>query len=262
MRRPLLLRLLPDRLRLSAWARLYQPAAAKWRPLYRAAPLRFAPGVVMDLSHGDRVSDCIAFTGVYELPLTRHLLRLARRGGTLIDVGANLGYFTLLWAAANPANRVFAFEASPRNIEWLARNVAMNQLDRRVRVIPRAAGREPGALRFDPGPADQTGWGGFAEAGPIAVDVVRVDQAAEYPPEITLLKVDIEGADAWALMGCEHLLRERRVKQVWFEQNKPRMRGLGIREDEAQQFLRSVGYEARPQSDPRGEIVDWSATPA
>jgi FkbM family methyltransferase len=198
---------------------------------------------------------------VYELPLTRHLLRLARCGGTLIDVGANLGYFTLLWASANPTNRVFAFEASPRNIEWLTRNVTLNQLDRRVRIVPHAAGREAGVLRFDPGPVEQTGWGGFAETGPIAVDVVRVDPAADYPSEITFLKVDIEGADAWAIMGCEQLLRERRVKQVWFEQNKPRMRGLGIREDEAQRFLRSVGYESRPRSDPHGELVDWSAAP-
>lgn len=261
MRRPLLLRLLPDRLRLSAWARLYRPAPPKWRPLYQAAPLRFAPGVTMELVPGDVISDSIAFTGVFELPLSRDMRTLARRGGALIDVGANLGYFTLLWAAANPANRVFAFEASPRNVELLTRNVERNGFDRQVRVIPCAAGREVGSLAFDPGPADQTGWGGFAASGPITVDVVRVDQAAQYPPEVTLLKVDVEGADAWALMGCERLLRDRRVMQVRFEQNKPRMRALGIPEDEAQRFLRSVGYDPRPLTDPRGDLVEWFAVP-
>jgi FkbM family methyltransferase len=215
----------------------------------------------MELIPGDVISDSIAFTGVYELPLSRRLFRLARRGGTLIEVGANLGYFTLLWAAADPANRVFAFEASPRNVELLTRNVARNGFDRRVRVFPQAAGREAGSLAFDPGPAGQTGWGGFSAAGPVTVDVVRVDQAAEYPPEIAVLKVDVEGADAWALRGCERLLRERRVRQVWFEQNKPRMRALGIPADDAQQYLRSVGYDPRPLSDPRGELVEWSAVP-
>jgi FkbM family methyltransferase len=215
----------------------------------------------MELIPGDVISDSIAFTGVYELPLSRRLFRLARRGGTLIEVGANLGYFTLLWAAANPANRVFAFEAAPRNVELLTRNVARNGFDPRVRVFPQAAGREAGALAFDPGPAGQTGWGGFAADGPVTVDVVRVDQAAEYPPEIAVLKVDVEGADAWALRGCERLLRERRVRQIWFEQNKPRMRALGIPADEAQRFLRSVGYDPRPRSDPRRELVEWSAVP-
>jgi hypothetical protein len=91
--------------------------------------------------------------------------------------------------------------------------------------------------------------------------VVRIDAAAEYPRDIDLLKVDIEGADAWALVGCERLLRERRVREIWFEQNKPRMKALGVAEDEAQGFLRSVGYNPRPRSDPRGELVDWSAVP-
>jgi FkbM family methyltransferase len=262
MRRPLLLRLLPDRLRLAAWARLYRPPAPRWRPLYQAAPLRFAPDVSMELIPGDVISDSIAFTGVWELQLSRHVLRLARAGGTLIEVGANLGYFTLLWAAANPANRAFAFEASPRNVELLSRNVARNGFDSRVQVIPKAAGKEAGAFAFDPGPPDQTGWGGFAAGGAITVDVVRVDEAAEYPPEVALLKVDVEGADAWALMGCERLLRERRVRQVRFEQNKPRMTALGVPEDEAQRFLRSVGYAPRPESDPSQRRVEWSAAPA
>jgi hypothetical protein len=38
------------------------------------------------------------------------------------------------------------------------------------------------------------------------------------------------------------------------------MLALGIAEDEAQNFLRDVGYEAKPQSDPTAEVVDWIAT--
>jgi FkbM family methyltransferase len=212
----------------------------------------------MELIPGDVISDSIAFTGIYELQLSRHVHRLAKQGGTLIDVGANLGYFSLLWAAASSTNHVFAFEASARTVEVLARNVARNGLEQRVRVIPYAAGREHGSLAFDPGPPDQTGWGGFSSDGPVTVKVVRVDQAARYPAEIALLKVDAEGADTWALMGCEQLLREHRIKEIWFEQNRPRMRMLGIREGEAHEFLRSFGYCPQPRSDPSGEVVAWS----
>jgi hypothetical protein len=73
--------------------------------------------------------------------------------------------------------------------------------------------------------------------------------------------VDIEGADTWALTGCERLLRRRLVREVWYEQNKPRMRALGIPLDAAQDYLRSVGYEPSPHGDPAEEMVEWSAVP-
>jgi FkbM family methyltransferase len=218
----------------------------------------------MELVPGDVISDCIAFTGIWELTLTRHLLRLARRGGTMIEVGANLGYFSLLWAAAHPDNHCLAFEASPRNVGLLAQNVARNGFESQIQVDPRAVGKEAGALAFTLGPSDQTGWGGLVVAptpGSIVVDVVRVDEASIYSGEIALLKIDIEGADTWALMGCERLLRERRVKEVWFEQNKPRMRALGIGESEAEHYLSSLGYAAVPRSEPSADVVDWSALP-
>src|SRR5262249_47723041 len=198
-----------------------------WMPLYDAARLRYATQVTMELVPGDFISDCIAFTGVYELPLTRRLAELARRGGTLADVGANPGYFSLLWAAENPTNRCIAFEAAPRNVEILRRNVGRNSFRAQIEVAASAAGFTSGKLRFDLGPADQTGWGGFAsgEAGrAIEVDVVRVDEFIKSDEPIALLKVDVEGADTWALMGCERLLKRRVVKENWYQENKARMR--------------------------------------
>jgi len=234
-------------------------------PLYESATLRYANNVIMDLVPGDVISDCIAFTGIYELALTRRVSELARQGGTMIEVGANLGYFALLWASSNPKNRCTAFEASPRNIEILRRNVSRNGIGDRVNIVPLAAGSAPGRLRFDPGPADQTGWGGFVSVesnGSIEVEVVRVDEVVRSDDTIAILKVDIEGADAWALMGCERLLKGRVVREIWYEQNKPRMRALGIPLDAPQEYLRSVGYVPSAQGDPAAETVEWSAVPA
>lgn len=264
VKRPLVLRLLPDRLCLAAFARLFRPVNERWYPLYRDAPLRFAPNVTMDLAAGDVISDYIAFTGLYELKLSRHLLRLARTGGTMIDVGAHLGYFSLLWVAANRANNCLSFEPSPRNIERLKGNVARNGFGALIEVLPQAAGREHASLPFDVGPPGQTGWGGIAATpgvGTILVEAVRVDEVVSNANEVALLKIDAEGADAWVLMGCERLLRRRQVKSVWFEQNRPRMRALGIGEGEAGDYLRSLGYFPSPLSNPSAETVQWSATP-
>jgi FkbM family methyltransferase len=218
----------------------------------------------MELVPGDVISDCIAFTGVYEPVLTRRVSHLAQAGGTLVEVGANLGYFALLWVAANPKNKCIAFEASPRNIDILRRNIQANGFESQVELHPVAAGAAAGKLRFDSGPIEQTGWGGFAPAGSSAgidVDVVRVDEVVQGTNPIALLKVDIEGADAWAIMGCERLLRARAIREVWYEQNKPRIRALGISLDAAEDYLKSVGYLPRPESDLSGELVEWSAVP-
>lgn len=265
MKRPLLLRLLPDRLRLAAFARRLRPPSNRWAQLYQGAPLRFARQVTMQLAPGDLVSDGIAFTGIHELGLSRRLIRLARRGGTMIDVGANLGYFTLLWVASNPGNRCLAIEPAPRNLPLLRANVDRNGFASRVTILGAAAGKEAGALPFDPGPSDQTGWGGLAPqagGGTIQVEVVCLDHVAMALGRISLLKVDAEGADTWVLRGCDRLLGERRIGEVWFEQNQPRMRLLHIADGEAHEYLRSVGYHAEPVGDPRAEVVQWTARAA
>ncbi|HSM80050.1 MAG TPA: FkbM family methyltransferase [Nodosilinea sp.] len=261
---PLLLRLLPERLRLSAWYRLYAGKHAAWPGLYAAAPLAYAPQVKLSLLPGDHISDQIAFTGFYELGLTRRVVDLARQGGTMVDIGANLGYFSCLWAAGNPNNHCYAFEASPRNLDRLQTNIHRNGFDPNITLLPLAAGRAAGQLSFEVGPAEQTGWGGFttdASATSIAVEVVRVDQAIPADRPIDLLKIDIEGADTWALMGCKALLQPPLVKEIWYEQNKRRMKLLGIELDQAQQFLADLGYRCTPQGDPTQDVVEWRAVP-
>ena len=263
MPRPLLLRALPASLRLRAWSRFYRGQHSRWPSLYRRASLAYAPGVRMDLVPGDAISDPIAFTGVYELEVTRRVVALAKQGGLMVDVGANLGYFSLLWAAANPSNLAIAVEASPRNLDFLIRNVNSNKSH--VTILPYAAGHTKGKAFFELGPTDQTGWGGLVNekhAGQVEVDVLRLDDVLSGKKPISLLKIDIEGADTWALMGCERLLRAKNINEIWFEQNKTRMKALGIAENEAQDYLHSVGYTARPLTDPSADLVEWMAVPS
>jgi FkbM family methyltransferase len=262
---PGLLRHLPIRLRQSVWARCYRPTAVQDEHLFERSQLHFAPDMRMRLIPHDCISDAIAFTGVYEAPLSRWIVRAACEGGLMIDVGANLGYFTLLWAAQNPANRVLAFEASPRNVSLLHDNIQRNHVHDRVDLRAEAVGKAAGTCQFDVGPADQTGWGGLvaqASEASIEVNVVRLDDVVAPQEDVSVLKVDVEGADAWVLQGAERLLRERRIRHVWWEQHKPRMRQLGIAEREPEEFMRSVGYLPVARSVPSAESVPWYAAPA
>ncbi len=217
----------------------------------------------MQLVPGDRLSDVLAFTGIYEASLTRRITELGRRGGTMIDVGANLGYFSLLWTSMHASNRCIALEAAPRNVEILRKNVARNRMDERIRIVPCAAADKPGKVLFDLGPENQRGWGGIIvddrNGQAIEVESVRMDEMVPLNEQIALLKIDTEGADTLVLMGCEHLLKAGLVQEIWFEQNKPRMQQIGIPFDAAQKYLESVGYTCTAHGSERDSLVEWSA---
>lgn len=254
-----LLRALPPRLRERIYYGWFHGHYAPWRRFYEAAPLALSPDVSMyDLVPGDAISGSIAFTGFYELELTEKFVRHVRPGGLLVDVGANMGYFSLLWAGLCDEARVIAFEAAPRNVELFRRNVARNHFDDRVTLIAKAVGDEAGEAMFEIGPSDQTGWGGLSTdtaTERVAVPVTSLDD--ELPNEqISVLKIDVEGAEALVLRGCERLLREQRVATLFVEENPIRMQEHGVEPGEIQRILRRFGYETR--AFPNG----WMAQPA
>lgn len=261
-----MLRLLPKGLQQLAVRYWYDRRAKEWAGLYKRSELVFAPGVFMeDLVVGDIISGRIAFTGVWGLDFSRTVAKLgAAGGGLMVDVGANMGYFSLLWAASAPNNRVVAIEASPRNHGMLKKNIELNGMQDRIKMLPFAVGNEKGTLPFVLGTEEQTGWGGLTnrdDEPTVMVDVERIDRLLETDEPIALMKIDIEGADTWAIEGCEALLRKRQIKELWFEENKPRMAALGIEPGAAGAFLRSCGYEVQAMTSTRKLNVEWRARP-
>lgn len=243
---------------------MYSSRFSEFAGLFKQARLGCSPELKMNLIPGDHISGFIAFTGYYEHVLTKRILSVAKNGGMMVDIGANLGYFSIIWAKACKKNRVLAIEASPRNITLLEENVAANGLGEQIEIQRVAAGRERGKLKFDVGPQQQTGWGGFTtepDGESIEVEVIRVDEIVPENTKVRLLKVDIEGADTWALMGCEKLLRDKRVDEIWFEQNKPRMSKLSIGLEEATDFLSDLGYATKAMSNNSQDLVEWCAKP-
>jgi FkbM family methyltransferase len=216
--------------------------------LFDNASLRFARGVKLALKPTDIAHKQIAFLGYMERDLTALMSLLADQGGLLVDVGANYGYFTCLWAAAKDTNRVIAFEASPRNVGALKTNVEKNRLGKSVTIAPVAVGRTRGRMQFSLGPETETGWGGLALeklGDQVEVDVVTLSEyfnSGGGAPEIAALKIDTEGADTWVLQGCEALLQAKRIRNIFFETNSDRMIELGIAENEAVNLLMRHGY--------------------
>jgi FkbM family methyltransferase len=263
MKRPFLIRVLPDRLKDSAHYRLYSPLPDRLKPLLENAPLRFAPGVAMTaLVEGDIISDSIALTGFYELRLSRQIAKAAAQGGRLVDVGANLGYFSLIWLAARPDNTCISIEASPRTLPLLKHNIESNGFQDRCRIGAVAAGKERGSLAFDLGPPNQSGWGGLAldrTSNSVDVEVVRLDEMIRDDQPISVLKIDTEGSDTWVLQGCEGLFSKGQVHTIHYESNKVRSRPLGIDDNESRRLLERHGFRVQPMGQPDATIVEYLA---
>lgn len=155
--------------------------------------------------------------GTYEPELQAALREFLRPGSTVYDVGANIGYITLMMAHNVGADgHVYAIEALPANVERIQKNVALNNLNN-VSVIPAAVIDQNGPVTFyvheSVGMGKAAGSIGRREeqykaeitvAG-MSLDSFVYEQRHPLPDAV---KMDIEGGEVLALPGMIRLLRE------------------------------------------------------
>jgi len=236
---------LPWRVQSTLYYRLFCPRRKRYSHWFDDAPLRLEPAVRMRLSPQDSFHGEIAFCGIYEAAESKAIHSLAKEpGGLLVDVGANYGYYTLMWCSAHPENRAIAVEASPRNVRALRENIQRNGLEDRVRVMEWAASNKQEDVCFELGSDQETGWGGIAKTPGshyITVPGQRLDDNVDEP--VSVLKVDCEGADAWVIEGAGRLLERGLIGNVFFEENVWRQDRLGIPQGSATLRLTACGFE-------------------
>jgi FkbM family methyltransferase len=148
-------------------------------------------------------------TGSYEREQTRLLVSLVSPGDTVFDIGAHTGYYTILASLlVGPDGQVRAFEPDPRNAAFLERHVRMNRCANTV-VEAAAVADQDGTSRF--GGGSGSGTGRLQEEGSMEVRTLALDPYCEsHGLRPTLIKVDVEGAEAQVLRGAERLLRRDR----------------------------------------------------
>lgn len=155
--------------------------------------------------------------GTYEPEIQQVIREVVRPGMTAYDLGANIGYVTLLLArAVGERGKVVAVEPLASNVERLREAVRLNRLENRVVVVPKAisAGRgrgrflvhaSPGMGRLDQAPGRSEGYEGAVE-----VEIVSMDELVEKDglPVPDVVKVDVEGAEGLALEGMRGILHK------------------------------------------------------
>ena len=197
----------------------------------------------------DTISREVCFTGRYEPQETQLALRLLKPGMSVVDVGANWGYFSLVSAhCVGPTGRVLSLEPHPRLSSMLAENVATNGLSQ-VEVLPLAAGARAGAHAFVGFDEHGGNWGvsraarglesADFECATAALDDLLDERGIET---VDLVKIDIEGAEADALAGMVRGMSGRRYRNVLLECHPAELTALGVTLEECLAPFSRAGY--------------------
>ena len=187
-------------------------------------------------------------------PETTEYVRWALEPGmTFVDVGANIGYFTLLAAIrVGPGGRVLALEPAPDNLRCLTENIQTNALDQ-VRVIPCAAGSESCKRSFYLRSANLI-HSFYSEGVPMEREI-RVEQVALdglVEGRVDLIKVDVEGAEPEVLAGMEGLMRRTPPPDLIVEWNPSALSTAGHSEAAVPEILTQRGFRLRLLDAPSG----------
>jgi FkbM family methyltransferase len=191
-------------------------------------PLKGAWWIVGSATHG-------CWLGSYEAGKQERFVVSIARGDIVYDVGANVGFYTLLASrVTGDQGHVYAFEPLARNLGYLRRHVELNRATNAT-VVAAAAAERTGEIGFTEGGNPSTG---RAEAGgTVLVPSVSLDEFVFglRNPAPRLIKMDIEGGELAALRGALRTLRD--VRPLLF------LATHGVEVHRAcLQLLRGIGY--------------------
>lgn len=153
----------------------------------------------------------LSANGIYEPLETEFIGRLVKEGDVVVDIGAQIGYYTLILAKlVGKDGRVFAFEPAPQNFALLRRNVAMNDYHNVV-AVQKAISNTTGQVRLYLSTEDM-GDHRIYDSGDrrksIEIEAIRLDDYFEsYLGSISFIKMDIQGAELGAIQGMALLLQ-------------------------------------------------------
>jgi FkbM family methyltransferase len=200
-------------------------------------------GFAMSLDLRQLVDREIYCQGVWEPLETALFAKILRPGDRVADVGANIGWFSLLAARlVGPAGRIDSFEANAATFALLRHNLALNACTQ-VHAHCLAVGEKAGLARIAPREPGNAGADGveLAAGGADAVPLVRLDAVLAGAP-LRLLKLDIEGWEAKALRGAEGLLRGEDAPDLVFEFTPEFLTAAGDDPRQLLAWLEALGY--------------------
>jgi FkbM family methyltransferase len=265
-------RWLPISVKRSLYA--FKPAARLIRAsLNKAAPqgltqVRVAAGNLAGVSLClDLQTEKDYWLGTYEIELQQTIQDLVKPGMVVYDVGANIGYISLMLARqVSKTGKIFSFEALPENQERFLLNLTTSGFGDWVQLVKAAVVDKTGTVQFQIGPsggmgkaAGSAGRQEYSYTKSIEVQAICLDDFVfeQRNPAPRVVKMDIEGGEVLALPGMSRVLEQ--VKPVMMlELHGPEAASV------AWQILKKAGYRicqmqpTYPQVDSL-DGLDWKA---
>ena len=193
--------------------------------------------------------------GIYEPNLVQYIKNNVRPGMICVDVGANVGFFTLLMAKlVQPGGRVIAFEPTSRIFEVLKRNVQLNGLIQ-VDLEQTALSSSSGKVDFQEGPAGFEVYNTIGKVThPNAIDQsfvtssVKCERLDTYLDarglqQVDFIKIDVEGAELSVLSGMERILKLNPQSQLVVEFADETTQGLGYNASDIGRWFVDRGWQ-------------------
>jgi len=233
---------------------IFEPLVPVW--------VRIEPGVTMRLDPHDVVSREILMTGHWEPQTWQVMAPHVPVGGTFVDVGAHIGWYSLKAAqAVGPKGRVIAIEPDHETLGKLRENIHASGAEAVIVVEPVACYDSETTLPFYSAPRSNTGESSLylaaaSQEGPITASYpVRARRLDDILREagvtrVDALKIDVEGAEVHVLKGAVYTL-DRFRPEISLE-----IDGANVRE--VKLFMRAHGYAPKKATESNTEFVPVS----
>jgi FkbM family methyltransferase len=180
------------------------------------------------------------YCGLHEFNDMGFVLHFLRKDDLFVDIGANIGSYTVL-AGGHVGATVVSIEPVPQTFEHLKRNIAINHIGDHVLVYNFALGNEKGHISFTSTLDTMNHVATGTEINTIEVPVDTLDSVLEKEKEPVLLKIDVEGFETNVLNGANATLDKKELKAIIIELNGSGTK-YGYDESLLHEKLISAGY--------------------
>lgn len=187
----------------------------------------------------------LSLNGSYEEFETEIVQKEIKRGDVVLDIGANIGYYTLIFARlVGEKGMVFAFEPDPTNFALLKKNVEMNGY-KNVVLVSKAVSDKSGTVRLylcEENKGDHRIYNSGDERDILDVECIRLDDYFDKNQHLDFIKMDIQGAEGLALQGMQELLKRNDSVKIITEFWPIGLKRSGISTKTVLTFLRDLGF--------------------
>lgn len=211
----------------------------------------------------------VKFGKSFEADVLQRFLELIRPGSVILDIGANVGLFSLVGSeGTGPNGKILAFEPQPLTHATLLRNLSLNGAGN-VRTFPIALSDQPGRIRLSV-PKEVRATYSYGDSylsidpsahdDPMAqIECKRLDDvlAEQGIDRVDLIKIDVEGAEYLCLKGATRLLDSQHKPVILMECDETLCRRFGLSVFDTLLLLHQYGYACEQVG-----VHQWIARPA